>query len=152
MLLYINKGIAFKEGLAVAARIHIFTGHFGSGKTEIAVNYALSLARQGKKTIIVDCDIVKLNKIYPLSAEFLQFVSKYDELYFFEEVVSRGSVSELLGAMLAKKSYKGKYISYTISDEFVAHSTVNATLCKYHLDTGSMIEILNKNEYIKANT
>ena len=58
MLLYINKGIAFKEGLAVAARIHIFTGHFGSGKTEIAVNYALGLARQGKKTIIVDCDIV----------------------------------------------------------------------------------------------
>lgn len=39
-------------------RIHIFTGHFGSGKTEFAVNYALKLAEQGKKTIIVDCDIV----------------------------------------------------------------------------------------------
>lgn len=39
-------------------RIHIFTGHFGSGKTEISVNYALMLARSGKKTIIVDCDIV----------------------------------------------------------------------------------------------
>ena len=39
-------------------RIHIFTGHFGSGKTEIAINYAMKLAASGKKTTIVDCDIV----------------------------------------------------------------------------------------------
>jgi RecA/RadA recombinase len=39
-------------------RISIFTGHFGSGKTEVAVNYALQLARSGKKTAIVDMDIV----------------------------------------------------------------------------------------------
>lgn len=42
----------------MANRIHIFTGHFGSGKTEIAVNFALELAKSGKKTVIVDCDIV----------------------------------------------------------------------------------------------
>lgn len=39
-------------------RINIFTGHFGSGKTEVAVNYAFQLARSGKKTAIVDMDIV----------------------------------------------------------------------------------------------
>lgn len=39
-------------------RITIFTGHFGSGKTEISVNYAFQLARSGKKTVIVDLDIV----------------------------------------------------------------------------------------------
>ena len=39
-------------------RINIFTGHFGSGKTEVAVNYAIQLARSGKKTAIVDMDIV----------------------------------------------------------------------------------------------
>ncbi len=39
-------------------RINIFVGHFGSGKTEIAINYAMKLAREGKKVIIVDCDIV----------------------------------------------------------------------------------------------
>ena len=42
----------------MAERIHIFTGHFGSGKTELAVNFALELARSGRKTVIVDCDIV----------------------------------------------------------------------------------------------
>lgn len=39
-------------------RIAIFTGHFGSGKTEISVNYALQLAQANKKTVIVDLDIV----------------------------------------------------------------------------------------------
>ncbi len=39
-------------------RINVFTGHFGSGKTEVAVNFALKLAELGEKTAIVDLDIV----------------------------------------------------------------------------------------------
>jgi len=39
-------------------RITLFAGHYGSGKTNIAVNYALRLAREGKKTAIADLDIV----------------------------------------------------------------------------------------------
>jgi len=39
-------------------RISIFTGHFGSGKTEVAVNFALKLRERNIKTAIVDFDIV----------------------------------------------------------------------------------------------
>ena len=39
-------------------RLTLFAGHYGSGKTNIAVNYALSLAREGKKVCIADLDIV----------------------------------------------------------------------------------------------
>ncbi len=39
-------------------RITVFVGHYGSGKTELAVNYAMALRRSGKKVIIVDFDIV----------------------------------------------------------------------------------------------
>ena len=39
-------------------RITLFAGHYGSGKTNIAVNYALLLAREGRRTAIADLDIV----------------------------------------------------------------------------------------------
>ena len=39
-------------------RLTLFAGHYGSGKTNIAVNYALQLAREGKSTCIADLDIV----------------------------------------------------------------------------------------------
>ena len=39
-------------------RLTSFAGHYGSGKTNIAVNYAMLLAGQGKKGCIADLDIV----------------------------------------------------------------------------------------------
>lgn len=40
-------------------RVTLFVGHFGSGKTEIALNRALDLAEGGTRTAIVDLDVVK---------------------------------------------------------------------------------------------
>ena len=39
-------------------RLTLFAGHYGSGKTNIAVNYALLLAGEGKDVVIADLDIV----------------------------------------------------------------------------------------------
>ena len=39
-------------------RLTLFAGHYGSGKTNIAVNYALHLAEEGKSVCIADLDIV----------------------------------------------------------------------------------------------
>ena len=39
-------------------RLTLFAGHYGSGKTNIAVNYALKLAKEGKDVVIADLDIV----------------------------------------------------------------------------------------------
>ena len=39
-------------------RITLFCGHFGSGKTNVAVNYALHLREEGKDVTIADLDIV----------------------------------------------------------------------------------------------
>lgn len=39
-------------------RITLFAGHYGSGKTNIAVNYALYLKQAGKDVVIADLDIV----------------------------------------------------------------------------------------------
>lgn len=39
-------------------RLTLFAGHYGSGKTNIAVNYAIKLSEEGKKVCIADLDIV----------------------------------------------------------------------------------------------
>ncbi|MGM0396098.1 MAG: ATP-binding protein [Bacillota bacterium] len=41
-------------------RIRIIVGHYGSGKTEFSVNYAMKLAKRGKKVALVDLDVVNL--------------------------------------------------------------------------------------------
>jgi hypothetical protein len=41
------------------APVTIFVGHFGSGKTEIAVNLALQLRARGDSVTLVDLDVVK---------------------------------------------------------------------------------------------
>ncbi len=40
------------------ARIVVVTGHFGSGKTNFAVNLAMKAARAGRKVTLIDLDIV----------------------------------------------------------------------------------------------
>lgn len=42
----------------VHRRVTLFAGHYGSGKTNIAVNYALALRKSGEAVTIVDLDIV----------------------------------------------------------------------------------------------
>ena len=39
-------------------RIRIIAGHYGSGKTEFAVNYAVALGRLKRKVALADLDIL----------------------------------------------------------------------------------------------
>ncbi|NWF99405.1 MAG: cobalamin biosynthesis protein CbiA [Thermoanaerobaculaceae bacterium] len=43
----------------LASRVTIIVGHFGSGKTEIALNLAVDLAHRGARVALVDLDVVK---------------------------------------------------------------------------------------------
>ena len=39
-------------------RLSIITGHYGTGKTEFAVNLALAMAAEGQRVMVADLDIV----------------------------------------------------------------------------------------------
>lgn len=39
-------------------RINIITGHYGSGKTNLSVNLAVRAAQEGRRTAVIDLDIV----------------------------------------------------------------------------------------------
>ena len=42
----------------VEKRLNIIAGHYGSGKTNLAVNLALDISKSGKKAAVIDLDIV----------------------------------------------------------------------------------------------
>lgn len=46
------------ETLFAPARVIIIAGHYGSGKSEIAVQYARSMAQSGRRVLLADMDIV----------------------------------------------------------------------------------------------
>ncbi len=54
--------------------IHFVTGHYGSGKTEFALNYCLYLKERHEKVALVDLDIVNL---YFRSREYEDELKKY---------------------------------------------------------------------------
>ena len=39
-------------------RIHIITGHYGVGKSEVSVNLAIKLSQQNENVVFADMDIV----------------------------------------------------------------------------------------------
>lgn len=53
-------------------RIRIVIGHYGSGKTEFSVNYAVKLAEQGKKVALADLDVVNMYFRSREKQEYLQ--------------------------------------------------------------------------------
>ena len=57
------------------SRLTIFSGHYGSGKTTIAVNYALWLRNTGVKVTICDLDIVNP---YFRTADSIDLLNKHD--------------------------------------------------------------------------
>lgn len=47
------------NGFSVSVkRVTLFSGHYGSGKTNIAVNYAIDIKKHGENCVIVDLDVV----------------------------------------------------------------------------------------------
>lgn len=56
-------------------KINIITGHYGSGKTNLSVNLALSLTKKKEKVTVVDLDIVNP---YFRTADFTELFSNSD--------------------------------------------------------------------------
>ena len=114
----------------------------GNGGDKVIVTYGriFSNAVDAQKSID-NTDLIKLNKVYPISNELIETLKKYKQIYFFEEGIKSGGIAEHVGSRLLEQGYAGGYNVQAIDQEFVPASTIPSALKKYKLDTESMIEI-----------
>lgn len=145
-------------------RIALFTGHFGSGKTELAVNYSLLQARKGNKTVIVDLDIVnpffrssELNGI--LNAQNVRLISPN----FAGTTVDVPSLSSQINTVFQDKDYKvifdvgGDDIGATALGRFYPYFSREAYSMFYVINvrrpmSGNKMDIINMLKAVEAHS
>lgn len=88
-------------------------------------------------------DILKLNKIYPLSRELISLLANYREIHFFEEGIKKGGIGELCGEKLLEQGFKGKYTLHAVDNSFVPTASASSALKALGLDTEAMLTALN---------
>ncbi len=117
-----------------------FTVFSNKGRVAI-VTYGLITANaiEAQRLLLkenVAVDVIKLNKIFPISDRFCDILSGYDKVYFFEEGIRKGGISEHI---VSRSNLKYHRIT-AIPDRFVPAMSCEAARKKYLLDSESMVK------------
>lgn len=106
-----------------------FTVFKNGGKTAI-VTYGLNtveaiFAQQklSKENILVD--VIKLNKIFPISKKLIDELNQYERVEFFEEGIKKGGISEHIASEISTKkditAIEGKFIPAMTREAALKH-------------------------------
>ncbi len=119
-----------------------FTVFTNNGKIAL-VTYGIisSNALEAQKmleTEDISVDIVKLNKIFPVSEKLCDTLSDYDKVFFFEEGIRKGGISEHIVSKTNLKYHK----IIAVSDSFVSAMSCDSARKKLLLDSKSMAKII----------
>lgn len=114
----------------------------GDGKRAIITYGRIFSNAMEAKEKLSDIDVIKLNKIYPISDELISTLTNYKELYFFEESILNGGIAEHISARLLTEGYDGKFEIHAVNNEFVPASDVTSGIKNNKLDANSMINFL----------
>ncbi len=107
-------------------------------------------AKEMLKNEGINCDVLKLTKIFPIARELVNEIKKYKDIVFFEEAMGSGSISEKLGDLLAESDYSGCYSRVT-ANGYVKQASVRASLEMLGLTSEKMAEHIRRiNENGKA--
>ena len=97
--------------------------------TIVLVSYADELAEllcaaEQLKQKGIQCDVLKLVKLYPFTEKLIEELLNYKIILFAEECVANGSIGEHLGYTLQQKGWNGRFIHCAVRDACLPHATV----------------------------
>lgn len=87
-------------------------------------------------------DIIKLNRIFPVSDELITHISRYDSIDFFEEGIRAGGIGEHIAARLIEKGFSKDYKIHAVDGRFVPQQTTAQALSEFGLDSDAIIMAL----------
>lgn len=89
------------------------------------------------------CDLLKLTKIFPVQEKLTDEIMRYKRIFFFEEAMANGGISEKIGCMLIEKGYRGEYGRVGING-FVKQASVSSSLGSAGLESQKIAEYIRK--------
>ena len=125
---------------------HILIGRGESDTLIITYGRIFSEALKAQSILCgygINCDLLKLTKIYPLCSDIIDEIKDYRRVIFFEESMSSGSISEKIGTLLAESSFAGEYSRVT-ADGFIKQASIAECLDEMGLSCEKMILHIRK--------
>ena len=118
-----------------------YTVFQNSGKVAIVTFGIISsnalIAQQNLSEKGIKIDVIKLNKLFPYSEKLISLLNTYEKLYFFEEGVLNGGISQQIASNLQVP------LKITaIENAFIPSMTTEAAYKKCNLSAKAMVEII----------
>lgn len=104
---------------------------------------AAKAAEKLKKDGVNVC-ILKLCRVKPLDPEAIDFALDFQKIFFFEEGMRSGSISETMRRMLSERGYTGSYKSRAVCDKYIHHASISATLSHLGLDADGICAMVRE--------
>lgn len=91
----------------------------------------------------INCDLLKLTRIFPIDKTAVNIACSYNKIIFFEEAYDIGSISRQFGSLLIENGYKGSYECVTAKG-FVTQASMNSQFEKLGFSVDKMLERIRK--------
>lgn len=90
----------------------------------------------------INAKVIKLNRITPIPIEAVDAAMNSKAVFFFEEGIKQGGVSEGFVSLMADRGYRGITDITAVDNSFVPHGTMKQLLAELKLDREGIISTI----------